>query len=62
MEIVAKSLTRSHVHCDPLVHLVMFVRDVRVSYHAVSYFILFTLIERHLNVGIISDIGRMRVL
>eukprot|EP00965_Chrysotila_dentata_P125927 4162029-Pleurochrysis_carterae.AAC.1 len=62
MEIVAKSRTRSHEHGDPLVYRVVFVRDARVSYHAVGYFILFTLIERYLNVWIISDIGRMRVL
>eukprot|EP00965_Chrysotila_dentata_P103572 3418561-Pleurochrysis_carterae.AAC.1 len=62
MEIVAKSRTRSHENCDPLIYRVMFVRDARVSDHAVSYFILFTLIERYLNVWIVSDIGRMCVL
>eukprot|EP00965_Chrysotila_dentata_P100864 3331881-Pleurochrysis_carterae.AAC.1 len=62
MEIVSKSRTRSNEHGDPLVYRVMLVRDVRVSYHAVCYFIPFTLIQRYLYVGIISDIGRMRVL
>eukprot|EP00965_Chrysotila_dentata_P120575 3987681-Pleurochrysis_carterae.AAC.1 len=60
MEIVAKSRTRSHEHSDQLVYSVMFVRDARVSYYAISYFILFTLIERDLNEGVVSDIGRMR--